>query len=192
MGSIKNQHKKTSQLQRRRIGRQNQWKDSKPVPFVIQGVQGKLRSPKANETVRLFAHYPSTGEIAPLRGSGPRDSKNEANKSRAVALNIKILQSATNTQAKTMAAAPQIRKENHGLAEAQEEGKRKLAEVKKKHEEHEKKVREMNTALLKDSISRATFDHGLSLGSSQQVSLFFPFPSMKWNAHQGFFSSSLE
>ena len=93
-----------------------------------------------------------------------------------MALNIKILQSATNTQAKTMAAAPQIRKENHGLAEAQEEGKRKLAEVKKKHEEHEKKAREMNTALLKDSISRATFDHGLSLGSSQQVSLFFSLP----------------
>jgi len=173
MGSLKNKRKKISKLQRSLLMKSNLSKAKSTRgkhEFFIPAVRGSLAAPQQGETITVYAHYHERGVVAPFRGSSSKgSSKDPANLARAVALNLSLLQHATQTPFEAMAASSRIKQVTKSVIELKKAAKTKLKQVKARYEGMVDKRREVNTTLLRDAIGKATFNHGLSLGASTQV-----------------------
>jgi len=101
MGSLKNKGRKISGLQRRLLMKSNLSKAKSSrgkQAFSLPAVRGTLAAPQQGETITVYAHYHDRGLVAPFRGSSSKgSSKHPANLARATALNLSLLQHATQT-----------------------------------------------------------------------------------------------
>jgi len=138
MGSLKNKRKKISKLQRSLLMKSNLSKAKSTRgkhEFFIPAVRGSLAAPQQGETITVYAHYHERGVVAPFRGSSSKgSSKDPANLARAVALNLSLLQHATQTPFEAMAASSRIKQVTKSVIELKKAAKTKLKQVKARYE----------------------------------------------------------